>query len=122
MGWTNYLVLKREKIAFELDREASYYSIEDALESARKLESIIDVMVESDMVKQTKLSDLSVDDVAKVLKVFSESSSFDYNTMNKLFIAWFFNNGYGEELEIMFDETFDEVRSEYKVIERKYEL
>jgi len=118
MGWTNYLVLKEQKIAFELGREASYYQIDNAIEDADRLKLIIKSN-ESEGLIDEPVKDLKLQSFIQILKIYLESSYFDFETLNKLFIYWFIDNGYVKELAIMHEEEFEKIRHEYKVIERK---
>lgn len=118
MSWTNYLVLKEQKIAFELGKEASYYQIDNAIEDADRLKLIIRAN-ESEGLIDEPVKDLKLQSFIQILKIYLESSYFDFETLNKLFIYWFIDNGYVKELAIMHEEEFGKIRHEYKVIERK---
>lgn len=114
MSWTNYLVLESHKLAFELDRQASYYDVNEATIEGKILENLIEAN-DSD-VPDCPLKEITLENLHQILKVYFEAFNFDYDTLNKLFIYWFTANGH--TVSIMREEEFVKIRGDYTVINR----
>ena len=111
MGWSNYVVIPKWKIAFEIRRqvdEDDNYNYWGELIETRKTAS------EEEFDK--KIKDLTIRDVSKLMDVFDKSSFVTWVESDE-FLLWFLKAN-GIEYEIINEFEFKKKKEGYKILSK----
>lgn len=113
MGWTNFIIIPRLKLVFEISKNVSELMDykKDALLDIDSEEEPVDVL-------DTKFSDLTVDNLATLTTGYRKYTNLMNISSNEMFLYWLESNGIDYEIVSEYNIQLDDYKKKNYIIIR----